>query len=183
MATMGNHGDWIGADRAARRLGVSRGSAVKLMDCGLLGPVVQRGNRTTVSSAAVDALAALPLVASHPPTTVIRMGVPVTEDQGWRDRYGYHETWSAQQKRDAIRGNWICDPFAVTDSGLLVAVVVLWVVAVYEVTGVDRREWDPEAGRHRYRFSVRRPARDVASSFVGRRFEALDSGWVLKAVA
>ena len=166
---------------AGRALGISKGAAGRLAACGLLGEVSMRGNRRTVSAAAVLKLQNRPNVElPAPPAFVVRVGEPTETQDGWRSWIGWSTSWSAATKRDAVRGDWIIDPFFVLRAGRLVVLVSGFVVAAYAVTGLECQDWDVEANRRRARFLVK-PDKDVASPFINRRW-SLPPGWAVSVI-
>lgn len=171
----------VTVQEAGRVLGISKGAASRLAACGLLGEVSMRGNRRTVSAAAVLKLqnrANVELPA--PPAFVVRVGEPTEAQDGWRSWIGWSTSWATATKQNAVRGDWVIDPFFVLRSGRLVVLVSGFVVAAYAVTGLERQIWDEEANRRRARFLVKHD-KDIASPFINRRWP-LPPGWTVSVI-
>jgi hypothetical protein len=139
------------------------------------------GNRRTVPATAVLKLQNRPNVElPAPPAFVVRVAEPTETQDGWRSWIGWSASWSNTVKQDAVRGDWVIDPFFVLRAGRLVALVSGFVVAAYAVTGLERQDWDEEANRRRARFLVKHD-KDIASPFANRRWP-LPPGWTVSVI-
>lgn len=168
----------VTVQEAGRALGIAKGAAGRLAACGLLGEVVMRGNRRTVSAAAVLDLQNLAEVElSAPPALVVRVGEPTQVQDGWRSWIGWSTSWPHETQQDAVRGDWVIDPDAVIKAGRLVVLVGGFVVAAYAVTGLELQYWDELANRRRARFFVE-DDEGTAASFANRRWR-LSPGWTV----
>jgi hypothetical protein len=168
----------VTVQEAGRALGIAKGAAGRLAACGLLGEVFMRGNRRTVSAAAVIGLqnrhdVELPA----PPALVVRVGEPTEVEDDWRSRIGWSTSWPPETQRDAVRGDWVIEPDSVIRAGRLVVLVGGFVAAAYAVTGLELQYWDELANRRRARFLVKDDP-DTAAPFSGRRWQ-LSSGWTV----
>jgi hypothetical protein len=171
----------VTVQEAGRALGIANPAASRLAACGLLGEVSLRGNRRTVSTAAVVALEGRDVVEpSAPPALVARVGEPTRVHEGWRSWIGWSTSWRAEIQRDAVRGDWVIDPDLVTRAGRLVVLVSGFVVAAYAVTGVEVQYRDERSGRRRARFVVEDDDA-AAAPFVGRRWQ-LPRGWTVAVI-
>lgn len=171
----------VSVQEAGRALGIANPAAGRLAACGLLGDVSMRGNRRTVSAAAVLELQSRPAVEpSAPSALVARVGEPTRVQDGWRSWIGWSTSWQPEIQRDAVRGDWVIDPGAVTRAGRLVVLVAGFVAAAYAVTGVELQYRDDRSSRRRARFLVE-DDKDAACPFTGRRWE-LPRGWTVAVI-
>ena len=171
----------VTVQEAGRALGIANPAAGRLAACGLLGEVSMRGNRRTVSVAAVMKLQGRRSVEpSAPLAFVARVGEPTQVQDGWRSWIGWSTSWRPEIQRDAVRGDWVIDPGAVTRAGRLVVLVAGFVVATYAVTGVELQYRDDLSGRRRARFLVE-DDKDAARPFTDRRWE-LPRGWTVAVI-
>lgn len=171
----------VTVQEAGRALGIAKGAADRLAACGLLGEVVMRGNRRTVSAATVLGLQNRPDVEAPAPTAlVVRVGEPSQVQEDWRKWIGWLDSWPPETQKDAVRGDWVIDPDAVLRAGRLVALVAGFVVAAYAVTGVESQYLDETSNRHRARFIVE-DDKDAAGFFLGRRWR-LSPGWTVSLI-
>jgi hypothetical protein len=172
----------VTVQEAGRALGIAKGAAGRLAACGLLGEVTMRGNRRTVSAAAVLDLQNRPSVElPAPPALVVRVGEPTRVQDRWRSWIGWSASWSPAIQKDAVRGDWVIDPDAVMRTGRLVVLVAGFVVAAYAVTGRELQYWDEPTNRHRARFLVG-DDEDTATPFTNRRWQ-LPPGWAVSIIA
>lgn len=168
----------VTVQEAGRALGIAKGAAARLADCGLLGEVSMRGNRRTVDVSTVLDLQGRPGVElPAPPALVVRVGGPTQVDDGWRSWIGWSASWSPKVQQDAVRGDWVIDPDTVERAGRLVVLVAGFVVASYAVTGVEEQYLDQQAGRRRARFVVE-DDEQTARPFANRRWP-LPPGWTV----
>ena len=166
----------ISVVEAARLLDVSKGSATKLLSTGLLGGAPARGSRRMASVDAVRELQQRPEVApGAPPAFVVRIGEPKYTSEAWRDGAGWAVAWSPTAQANGVRGDWIVEPEAVLEAGVLVAVVGNFVAAAYAVTGLETQYPDALSGRQRSRFLVA-DDEELTAPFVGHRW-TLGPGW------
>lgn len=171
----------VTVQEAGRALGIAKSGAGRLAASGLLGDVSMRGNRRTVSAAAVLDLQNRPSVElPAPPALVVRVGEPTRVQDQWRSWIGWSASWSPAIKKDAIRGDWVIDPDAVRRTGRLVVLVAGFVVAAYSVTGLELQYWDESASRRRARFLVE-DDKDTAAPFTNRRWQ-LAPGWAVSII-
>jgi hypothetical protein len=171
----------VTVQEAGRALGIAKGAAGRLAACGLLGEVSMRGNRRTVSAAAVLDLQYRPGIGSPaPPALVVRAGEPTRVEDGWRSWIGWSASWPGVTQQDAVRGDWVIDPEAVMRAGRLVVLVAGFVVGAYAVTGLDLRYWDEASNRRRARFLVE-DDENIAAPFTGRRWR-LPPGWAVSII-
>jgi hypothetical protein len=171
----------VTVQEAGRALGIAKGAAGRLAACGLLGEESMRGNRRTVSAAAVLDLQNRPSVElPAPPALVVRVGEPTRVQDEWRSWIGWSASWSPAIQKDAVRGDWVIDPDAVIRTGRLVVLVAGFVVAAYAVTGRELQYWDESAKRRRARFLVG-DDEDTATPFTSRRWQ-LPPGWAVSII-
>lgn len=171
----------VTVQEAGRALGIAGGAASRVAACGLLGDVSMRGNRHIVSAAAVLDLQNRPSVElPAPPALVVRVGEPTQVQEEWRSWIGWSTSWSTATQMDAVRGDWVIDPYFVMQAGRLVVLVAGFVVAAYAVTGLELQYWDEQASRRRARFFVKEDD-DAASPFVNRRWQ-LPRGWTVSVI-
>lgn len=169
--------DRIGAVRLAAVTGVTVRAASHLIAFGMAGPVEMHGTRRTVATAHADRLAQAPDLRLGSVATVIRPGLPTRSGDSWRSWIGFHAAWPETRIRDAVRGDWICDPFSVIEApAILLIVTVEWVAASFVVAGIDSRVWDEQSQRYRYRFRLGKRADIPLAS----RMRGLRPGWVLR---
>lgn len=120
-------------------LGISRVTATRVMESGVLGPVEKRGTRSVVGLDWILSLQARPeadLVAG-PRALVVRVGNPRMSEDPWRECIGWSESWDESAKMDAVRGDWRLRLSSVRLPMGLVAVSGPVVVAVYSAIAAE----------------------------------------------
>lgn len=120
-------------------LGISRVTATRVMESGVLGPVEKRGTRSVVGLDRILAIQARPeadLVAG-PRALVVRVGNPQAAEDHWREYAGWSEAWPESTKMDAVRGDWRLRLSSVELPMGLVAVSGPVVVAVYSAISAE----------------------------------------------
>lgn len=152
----------ITATQASAALGIAPNTFKKLAAARLLPEVGRRGNRLVVPRADVAALAARePVMPGSGQLPVLRVGVaipaPAHEGRAWT---GYRADLSAEEKLEALRGWWRCDPDRIVRTGLLAVTVGPYVVAV--LTGLADPELN-EAGRVRFTARLAGHVRDLVT--------------------
>jgi excisionase family DNA binding protein len=171
----------VTVQEAANALGISKGSALRLLAAGILPAVPPRGNRRMVAVDAVRELQQRPDVAPDAPMAfVVRIGGPLDTEDTWRDKAGWSADWTWEAQTAGVRGDWVIDPAPVLQAGVLVVVIGNFVAAAYAVTGLEGQFLDEGNGRRRSRFIVAADEKR-ATPFVGHRW-ALGGGWAAAVV-
>lgn len=149
---------------AAEVLEISKSSAVRLLESGVLGPVEMRGSRRVVSMNHVKELSQRPHVNLNvaPRSLVVRVGGPTAEGSVWRSHSGWHESWTEERKRNAVRGDWKLRASSIELPMNLVILVGPIIVAVYAIASFEQYD-------DRLRFQVERATTSNEQAFAGKQ--------------